>query len=254
MKKNIFLVFVSTFILYNFVFGFTKDKNDSRPSDFINVKKIIPTIQVNMRYNTINNFVGKVIDGYQSNICLLTKESALSLKKVQNQLLPMGLSLKVYDCYRPQAAVNDFVRWAKDIKNTKMKKQFYPKVDKNKLFSNGYIDYKSGHSRGSTVDLTIVPLYSKIPIYNPTQKLVSCTSSKKYRESDNSLDFGTGFDCFSPVSHPKYKKLSPQIKANRLLLHNLMEKAGFKARDEEWWHFTLDKEPYPNIYFNFPVK
>ena len=254
MKKKIFIVFISIVTLYSFVSALPKDTEDTRPSDFINVKKIIPTIQVNMRYNTINNFVGEVIDGYQSNICLLTKEASLSLKKVQNQLLPMGLSLKVYDCYRPQAAVNNFARWAKDIKNTKMKKQYYPKVDKKELFSSGYIAYKSGHSRGSTMDLTIVPLDSKIPKYNPTKKLVSCTSSQKIREIDNSLDFGTGFDCFSQVSHPGYKKLSSQIKANRLLLQKLMVNAGFKALNEEWWHFTLDKEPYPNTYFNFPVK
>ena len=225
-----------------------------KPSDFVNVKKIIPTIQVNIRYNTINNFVGEVINGYESNTCLLTKKTALSLKKVQDQLSPMGLSLKVYDCYRPQMAVNHFVRWAKDINNTKMKKQYYPKVAKQELFSNGYIACKSGHSRGSTVDLTIVPADSKIPTYDPTKKLVECTSSKEYRDADNSLDFGTGFDCFSLVSHPNYQKLSPQIKANRLLLQKLMENAGFKPLDEEWWHFTLNEEPYTNTYYDFTVK
>ncbi|WP_440617891.1 M15 family metallopeptidase [Cysteiniphilum sp. 6C5] len=226
----------------------------TKPKDFVNIKEIVPSIQVNMRYFSDNNFVGKVIKGYQAPLCLLTKEAALGIKKVQNKLLPMGLSLKVYDCYRPQMAVDNFADWAKSINDNKMKAQHYPDVDKKDLFLQGYIDYRSGHSRGSTVDLTIVPLNSENPKYIKKAKLISCTAPKESRAPDNSLDFGTGFDCFSPVSHPNYQNLSPQIKANRLLLQTLMMDAGFKPLNTEWWHFTLLDEPYPNTYFNFPIK
>ncbi len=135
-----------------------------------------------------------------------------------------------------------------------MRTEFYPTVDKKNLFSYGYIAYQSGHSRGSTLDLTIVPLNSKIPAYDLKLKQISCTASQQKRLPDNSLDFGTGFDCFSPVAHPDYQQLSPQVKANRLLLQTIMKKAGFKPLDTEWWHFTLVNEPYPDTYFDFPVK
>ncbi|WP_395946534.1 M15 family metallopeptidase [Caedibacter taeniospiralis] len=235
-------------------FGAKIENITTKPNDFVNIKDVIPGIQVDMRYFSDNNFVGKIIKGYQAPLCLLTKEAALGIKKVQDKLVPMGLSLKVYDCYRPQMAVNNFADWAKDIDDSKMKAQYYPKVDKKNLFSQGYIDYHSGHSRGSTVDLTIVPFNSKTPKYTETTQLVSCTAPKKLRAADNSLDFGTGFDCFSPVSHPDYQELSPQIKANRLLLQTLMMDAGFKPLITEWWHFTLLNEPYPSTYFNFPVE
>ncbi|WP_204723375.1 M15 family metallopeptidase [Fastidiosibacter lacustris] len=225
-----------------------------KPSDFINIKSVIPTIQVSVRYYTDNNFVGRRIKGYETPVCLLTKKATLALKKVQDQLLPMGLSLKVYDCYRPQTAVNDFADWAENLNETQMRTEYYPTVDKSNLFKEGYIDYHSGHSRGSTVDLTIIPLDSKIPIYDPKKKQAPCTSAQHLRSPDNSLDFGTGFDCFSPMSHPSYQNLSPQIKANRLLLRTLMIEAGFKPLETEWWHFTLKEEPYPKIYFDFPVQ
>ncbi|RTK97233.1 MAG: hypothetical protein EKK64_01960 [Neisseriaceae bacterium] len=134
-----------------------------------------------------------------------------------------------------------------------MQTVFYPTVAKENLFKEDYIAYKSGHSRGSTVDLTIVPLDSKIPSINPNKKYAECATDAKNRAPDNSLDFGTGFDCFSPIAHPEYQNVSPQVKANRLLLATLMQEAGFKAIDSEWWHFTLKNEPYPDTYFDFPV-
>lgn len=134
-----------------------------------------------------------------------------------------------------------------------MQTVFYPTVAKENLFKEDYIAYKSGHSRGSTVDLTIVPLDSKIPPINPNKKYAECAADIKNRAPDNSLDFGTGFDCFSPIAHPEYQNVSPQVKANRLLLATLMQEAGFKAIDSEWWHFTLKNEPYPDTYFDFPV-
>ena len=226
----------------------------NRPGDFLDVKQFIPEIQTDIRYYTNHNFVGRKVNGYEEPVCLLTKSAAMSLKEAEIQLLTMGLTFKVYDCYRPQTAVNDFANWATQIKNTTMRTEFYLTVDKKDLFSEGYIAYKSGHSRGSTLDLTIVPLNSKIPVYNPKLKQVSCTEPEQKRFSDNSLDFGTGFDCFSPVAHPDYQKLSPQIKANRLLLQTIMKQSGFKPLDTEWWHFTLINEPYPDTYFDFPVR
>ena len=165
----------------------------------------------------------------------------------------MGLTLKVYDCYRPQRAVDDFARWAKDLSSTKMRTEFYPQVEKSQLFNEGYIAYRSGHSRGSTVDLTIVPAGSQIPAYDQRRKQISCTAPASQRAPDNSLDFGTGYDCFSPLSHPDSQEVSPQQRANRLLLQSLMVQAGFKPLDTEWWHFTLAGEPYPDTYFDFPV-
>ncbi|MBY0378901.1 MAG: M15 family metallopeptidase [Burkholderiales bacterium] len=226
---------------------------DIRPTNFVNIKKIIPQIELDMRYYTAHNFVGRRIVGYKAPVCLLTLPAAMALKTVENKLLPFGMTLKVYDCYRPQMAVNDFANWATQINNISMRKEFYPTVDKKNLFKDGYILYRSGHTRGSTMDLTIVPLNSKIPIYNPNVKQIACTAPQDQRTPDNSLDFGTGYDCFSEASHPDYQQLTSQQKANRLLLQTLMKQAGFKGLDTEWWHFTLINELYPDTYFNFPV-
>jgi D-alanyl-D-alanine dipeptidase len=212
---------------------------DKRPNDFVNLNTVAPEIQYDLRYFADHNFVGRRIDGYEAPVCLLTSQAAQALKSVEDRLLPMGLTLKVYDCYRPQRAVDDFARWAKDLSSTKMRTEFYPQVEKSQLFNEGYIAYRSGHSRGSTVDLTIVPAGSQIPA--------------SQRAPDNSLDFGTGYDCFSPLSHPDSQEVSPQQRANRLLLQSLMVQAGFKPLDTEWWHFTLAGEPYPDTYFDFPV-
>ncbi|WP_220094868.1 M15 family metallopeptidase [Paraburkholderia hayleyella] len=225
-----------------------------RPDNFVDVKRVMPQIQTDMRYVTDHNFVGRKIDGYQAPNCLLTQPAAQALKNVEERLLPMGLTLKVYDCYRPQTAVNDFARWAKELENTRMRTEFYSAVDKSLLFSEGYIAYQSGHSRGSTMDLTIVPLGSPIPAYDKARSQMKCTAPASQRTPDNSLDMGTGFDCFSPVAHPDYQDIPAQAKANRLLLQSLMVQAGFKPLDTEWWHFTLINEPYPDTYFDFPVE
>lgn len=226
----------------------------NRPADFVDIKEVIPQVQTDMRYFSKHNFVGEKIPGYKKPVCLLTKHAANALKTVVEQLVPMGLTLKVYDCYRPQIAVDAFKRWALQLHDIRMRTEFYPHVDKQNLFKDGYIAANSGHSRGSTVDLTIVPLNSKIPPYMPKVRQVSCLSSQNMRAPDNSLDFGTGYDCFSPAAHPDYQNLSTQSKANRILLQILMKQAGFKPLDTEWWHFTLIDEPYPTTYFDFPVE
>lgn len=230
------------------------DLRTTRPADFVNAQQVIPQLQTDIRYDSPHNFVGRKIRGYEASVCLLTRPAAEALKKVETTLLTMGLTLKVYDCYRPQTAVNDFASWARDIDNTKMRTEFYPVVNKQDLFRDGYIAYQSGHSRGSTIDLTIVPVNSQIPAYDPKAKQIACTAPQAQRFPDNSLDFGTGYDCFSPMSHPSYQDLSAEAKRNRLLLQTLMKQAGFEPLSTEWWHFTLINEPYPNTYFDFPVK
>lgn len=226
----------------------------NRPAGFVNAQQVIPQLQTDMRYDSDHNFVGRRINGYEAPICLLTQQAADALKAVETHLLASGLTLKAYDCYRPQTAVNDFAQWATEINNVTMRDEFYPTINKANLFEEGYIAYQSGHSRGSTIDLTIVPLNSRIPAYDPKAKLVSCTASQQERFPDNSLDFGTGYDCFSIASHPDHQNISIQAQKNRILLRALMEQAGFKPLSTEWWHFTLAKEPYPDTYFDFPVR
>lgn len=226
-----------------------------RPVDIVDIESVIPGVTLDIRYHGPHNFVGAPIDGYEAPKCLLTRKAALALAKVQKELQEFSLAVKIYDCYRPQKAVNHFVRWAKDTRDTKTKAEFYPTVDKRHLFRDGYIAERSGHSRGSTVDLTIIPAPAPPQeAYTPGQPLDACFSPVTKRFRDNSIDMGTGFDCFHEASHPGNLKVGEQQRINRLLLKTLMDKYGFKNYDQEWWHFTLKNEPYPNTYFDFPVK
>jgi D-alanyl-D-alanine dipeptidase len=228
---------------------------DVMPDTFVHIEEVIPNALLDIRYFGEHNFLGVNVDGYYASTCILTRQAAQALANVQKDLAPFNMTLKIYDCYRPQQAVDHFVRWAKDIDDTKTKKEFYPTVDKRNLFRDGYIAERSGHSRGSTVDLTIVPLPAPIqPAYKAGDPLKECYLPAGVRFADNSLDMGTGFDCFHQLSHPENKDLGPQQRSNRLLLKTLMAKYGFRNLPEEWWHFTLNNEPYPDTYFNFPVK
>lgn len=228
----------------------------TKPKDFVNLKTIVPEVQYDIRYYTNHNFIGKRVDGYKAPICYLTLKAANALKQVEKQLLPLGLTLKVYDCYRPFSGVRNFIRWAKDTNDLKMQNEFYVEISKDRLFKEHYILDHSGHSRGGTVDLTIVAINSKVIEYNPNKHtLQDCRLSKKNRFPDNSLDFGTGYDCFSEKSHPlNIADISEEAKANRLLLRTLMVNAGFNPFPSEWWHFGLQNEPYTDTYFDFPVK
>ena len=202
-----------------------------RPKDFVNAADVVPGLVVEARYAGYFNFVGKPIDGYEAPVCLLTRPAAEALAKVQASLKPFGFGLKVYDCYRPARAVAEFVRWAADPEDTRMKPEFYPDLDKSELFPKGYIAEKSGHSRGSTADLTLVTLPAKVEVY-----------------------MGTGFDFFSERSWPDDAEQPTEARANRLMLSSVMQLHGFKPYPYEWWHFTLADEPYPDTYFDFPVK
>lgn len=224
------------------------------PEGFVEIRDVIPDIVIDLRYFSNHNFLGRRVSGYEADKCYITKAAADSLAKVQNELREFGLSLKIYDAYRPQRAVDDFVNWAKNLTDTITKKEFYPTVDKNRLFIDGYIAEKSGHSRGSTIDLTIVPVPTpEQPIFEFYNQC-ECYKSIGERFKDNSIDMGTGFDCFHPLSHTKNQSISPQQRANRLLLHSLMSKYGFKNLPEEWWHYTLINEPFPNTYFDFVIE
>ena len=199
-------------------------------SGFVLLSDAVPDAILEIRYYSTYNFVGERIDGYAQPVALLTREAAAALRAVSDELAGQGYRLKIYDAYRPQAAVDHFVRWAKDASDTRMKPCFYPELDKGALFSGNYIAKKSGHSRGSTVDLT----------------LFDTVTGKE-------VDMGGTFDYFGKRSSPDYSGVTPEQHANRMLLRQVMTAHGFKPLSTEWWHFTLKNEPYPNTYFTFPV-
>jgi D-alanyl-D-alanine dipeptidase len=254
MKLKVLLVLLIFVALYFLQSSHTVG-TDKMPGNFIDIQKVIPDVVLDIRYYSPHNFVGERVDGYLAPKCFLTTDAAQALAGVQKDLAPYSMTLKIYDCYRPQRAVNHFVRWAKEIENTKTMKEFYPTIDKRNLFKDGYIAEKSGHSRGSTLDLTIVPLPAPVQAdYIPGQKLSECYLPAEHRFADNSIDMGTGFDCFHELSNTENKNIGRQQKINRLLLKSLMEKHGFKNYDMEWWHYTLKKEHYPDTYFNFVIE
>ncbi|MGO9057615.1 MAG: M15 family metallopeptidase [Candidatus Binataceae bacterium] len=227
----------------------------TRPADIVDFKAVVPSVIVDIRYAGRHNFVGRTIPGYDADKCLLTRAAAQALASVQQKLTDFGLSLMVYDCYRPQRAVDYFVKWAADRSDTAMKREFYPQVKKTGLLKEGYVASPSSHSRGSTVDLTIVWLpRSEVDVFTPGQTLVGCDEPASNRFHDGSLDMGTGYDCFDPMAHLMASGLTGQQRANRMLLATLMTQAGFAGYRYEWWHFTLRDEPYPNTYFDFPVR
>ncbi|MFI2290379.1 M15 family metallopeptidase [Streptomyces niveus] len=224
------------------------------PDEFVALRTVAPTIIQEIRYVTPHNFVGEPVDGYDQPLCILTRPAARALQRAQWKLLRQGYSLKVYDCYRPQRAVDHFVRWAKDLQDERMKPEFYPQVDKSRLFADGYIAEKSGHSRGSTVDLTIVKLPAKpTRPYVPGEKLVPCYAPQSERFRDNSVDMGTGYDCFDTLSHTDDPRIQGERRANRQLLKSTLADVGFTNLPEEWWHFTHKPELFPDTYFDFPV-
>jgi D-alanyl-D-alanine dipeptidase len=219
------------------------------PSGFVALDDVDPTILHDIRYRTQHNFVGQRIDGYREPLCILTRPAARALERAQAGLRSRGYGLKVYDCYRPQRAVDHFVRWARSD-DQRMKREFYPRVDKSRLFADGYIAERSGHSRGSTVDLTLVKLPARRqPRF--TGELVPCYSKRRY--ADNGVDMGTGYDCFDTLAHTADPRITGRARANRRLLKRTLERVGFENYENEWWHYTLRDEPYPDRYFDFPV-
>ena len=224
------------------------------PEGFVYLHDIDPTIQQDMRYAGADNFTGHAVPGYDTAECVLVRQAAEALAAVQADLNRQGLALKLYDCYRPAQAVAAFVAWAKEPDDPKAKTVHYPALDKQVLFPEGYIATVSGHSRGATMDLTLVPLATDNAAPAPDgQSLGACTAPQAEREADTSLDMGTGFDCFDVKANTEVAGLTPEQRANRQRLLDAMSRHGFNNYDKEWWHFTLENEPYPDRIFGFPI-
>ncbi len=208
----------------------TRSSGPADASGFVLLSDAVPDAILEIRYYSTFNFTGTRVDGYQEPVALLTREAAAALRKVSDELVSQGYRLKIFDAYRPRMAVDHFVRWSQDTSDVTMKKYFYPNLDKSMLFPEGYISAKSGHSRGSTVDLTLFDM-----------------------NLQKEADMGGTFDYLDESSHPDYSKVTKQQYDNRMLLRQVMLKHGFRAAHTEWWHFTLKEEPYPDTYFTFPV-
>jgi len=205
---------------------------DVLPDGFVHLNEVIPNMILDLRYLGNHNFLGVPVDGYEAEKCIISKEAAEALKNLNDELQDYGFGLKIFDTFRPQRAVDHFVRWAKVLDDTLTKSEFYPTVDKENLFRDGYIAEKSSHSRGSTVDLTLV-----------------------YLETGEELDMGSDFDYFGELSHILTKKpITAEQRAHRMLLQTLMNNHGFNNYSAEWWHFTLRNEPFPKTFFDFPIR
>ena len=207
-----------------------KEKVIMDSSDFVLLSDHVPGIVQEIRYYSTYNFVGDRIDGYEEPVAILSKEAARALKSVANEANAMGYRLKIFDAYRPARAVRHFVFWGIEDLDLRMKPFFYPQLEKQVLFQRGYIAKESSHSRGSTVDLTLLDM-----------------------GTGKEVDMGSPFDLFDPISHPDCREVTDEQYDNRMLLQNLMVRAGFEPIDCEWWHFTLKDEPFPETYFDFPV-
>ena len=226
---------------------------EAMPEGFIYLKDVLPQVHQDMRYYGHHNFLGRPVDGYQAAECVLTTQAADALKKVSHELAASGLGILVFDCYRPQRAVNDFIAWAA-TDDDRMHDENYPRVNKKDFFKLGYVAKKSSHSRGSTVDLTIVAEPAPRPAdYHQGQALTDCTAPYTERYFDGGLDMGTGFDCMDPLSAPLNTNVGATAYHNRMILRDLMVKNGFEPYEEEWWHFTLKNEPFPDTFFDFPI-
>lgn len=201
------------------------------PEDFIYVSDIVPDVQLDIRYYSSDNFVGAKVDGYEAPIAILSRPAATALKKASDQSMKQGYRLKIFDAYRPQMAVNHFIRWAADTTDIKTRAIYYPNMDKEHLFSKGYIASRSSHSRGSTIDLTLID-----------------------HKTGKEVDMGSRFDFFDPVSHHDAATLTHEQIINRETLKTIMQAQGFKTYPWEWWHYTLENEPFPDHYFNFPIR
>ena len=220
------------------------DASASMPVGFVTLASLVPDAVQDMRYYSANNFVGRPVAAYDAATCILSEPAALALQAAQVELRAKGMTLKVFDCYRPQAAVDDFVHWGRDLSDQKTKPAFYPDVPKEELFQRGYIAEKSGHSRGSTVDMTVVVMDGQ----RASQVLRGPLADGM------DADMGTPFDWFGTQSHTEDRTLSPDVQHNRQWLRALMQRQGFRNLPEEWWHYTLQPEPYPDRYFNFSVR
>lgn len=208
-----------------------KPASSNLPAGFVYVNQIIPNLPSDIRYYSTNNFVGRRIEGYKAPVAILTIEAAQALQAAHEDLHKQGYGLKIFDAYRPQKAVNYFIKWTQQAEDTQMKSIYYPNIDKKDLLRLGYLAYKSGHSRGSTVDVTLVEL-----------------------ETGQEVDMGSSFDFLDPISAFGTTEISPEQAAHREILKSAMQRHGFRSYSREWWHYTLVNEPYPNRYFDFDIE
>ncbi len=226
-----------------------------KPLEFVDLQTVTPDIIQEIRLAESHNFVGHPIVGFKKAKCILTREAAKALGEVEQEIKGMSLTLKVYDCYRPMKAVNFLVNWVKDKDDQKMKEEFYPKAVKSTLFQVGYLSSKSSHARGSAVDLTLVKLpVAKQETFSEEMKLKNCTLPQIQRFGDNSVDMGTGYACFDPLSYTTAPEVSADQRKNRFILKAIMEKHGFNNFAPEWWHYTFKHEPFTDKYFDFDVE
>lgn len=225
-------------------------KSNTMPSEFTSLSAIDSDIIQNPRYTSAENFLGRPVPGYHSKEIYCTRQTALALKKVNAALHEQGYRLVVYDAYRPQRAVNAFIAWSKDSKDDSERAKYYPTLPKNQLFPLGYIREHSGHSRGSTVDLTIIPLSQSLKPITEIPRTLTNGETILFLD-DNTTDMGTSFDLLHPASHPGSALITREQAQKRKLLSNTMFMYGFEGVDEEWWHYTLKNEPYPETYFDF---
>ena len=230
MKQHFFFKLFSIFFISTFLWSCNSDEY-ALPDGFSYIENEIPSAKLEIRYLGDHNFVGRPIVGYEREVGILSTKATDALKKVQEELNQQGLGIKVFDAYRPQRAVTSFEVWAKDLNDTIAKQEFYPDVDKRDLFTLGYIASRSGHTRGSTIDLTLVDL-----------------------ATNQELDMGSSYDFFGEISHHDTQLINPSQTANREILRQAMLNHGFKDYAEEWWHYTLANEPFPETYFDFVVR
>ncbi|MDR2014189.1 MAG: L,D-transpeptidase family protein [Azoarcus sp.] len=224
---------ISTFLLSLCLYGGGARADDAAypPKGFVFVRDVIPEAALDIRYFGTNNFMGTQADGYEAPQAILSVEAAAALKAVSGDLRKKSFGLKIFDAYRPERAVRHFVRWAEDINDIQMKARFYPDVDKAMLFKDGYIAGRSGHSRASVLDLTLIDL-----------------------KSGQEVDMGSPFDLFGKISHHDALGITPAQAGNRAILREAMEAHGFRRLREEWWHYHLKNEPHPATFFDFPVR
>jgi D-alanyl-D-alanine dipeptidase len=242
------LVLAQAFLIVTGAVG-TAFGDNVMPEDFVYLRDIDPTIDQDMRYAGPDNFTGAPVPGYEANECVLVREAAEALTKVQADLKPKGLTLRVYDCYRPTKAVDAFVDWAEEPDDPKVRSMHYPNLQKTDLFPD-YIATRSGHSRGATLDLTLAPIDGA----DTSAQEGSCTAPQKTAAPDGSLAMGTTFDCFDVKANTNTSGLTPHEIENRQTLLEAMQTHSFKNYPLEWWHFTFEPEPHPNTYFGFPIR
>ena len=254
-----FSVFIAMIVLPTIILIFVLSPQgtcspNSLPSGFVYLRDIIPEIQISLRYASEENFVGHVINGYLANVSIISQAAALALKKGQIFAKEKGYEFVIYDGYRPQKSVDRFVRWSEDSTDPQLKKSFYyPRVNKEDAFQLGYIARKSGHTRGSTLDLTLISIGTRVqhPL-TPKQRQLNDNSTIFFLD-DGTIDMGSSFDLFDEASHTNSTLVSRDSQERRLILKDLMTRSGFVNYDHEWWHYTLQNEPFPTTYFDFDI-